>query len=716
MALAACAGAQSPAPTGADIRVNVNLIQIDLTVINKQGQRVPDLTAADFEVLQNGKKQKITNLLWVGRRSAGRPAPDPAAPAPAAAAAARQPTKQQIRRTVAIVLDDLSLQPEQLYYAKQAITRFIESNIEEGDLIAIFRTASGMSFLQQFTTDRRQLLAALGRTSFRSLNQVNSLAAIDRNPNEDSSDPTLAQMALEQRLRDEAASRERQDVITSGTLTTLQYVVRGLRELPGRKSVVLFSESVQLFDAPQSMFNPGMTSDMAMRPGAQGGARFRTAAALRNLTDLANRCSVVLYAIDPRGLQTLGFTPADRPPANPRAAIGALNQRVYDFNAAQGGMQEMADSTGGLFFGNTNDLTSALGAALADQEEYYLLSFEPDDQTFAKAQNASKFHQLEIRAKRPGLRLRYRKGFVGVPDADLFPPAQQAPLYSALMSPFRSAELPIKLTPLLRQVEVPPATDTAKDKKTPAARAALRSLLHLDASKFTYREEPAAADDRNQTPWQVANIEIATYLFDQDQKVIADSSRAHAIRLRGASLDLVLRQGLLQEFDLVIPKPGAYQLRAAVLDTASGLTGSSAHFLEVPDYTKRQLTSSDLVVSGDAWQENGSPWTSPALRVFAPGDKLNYLMMIYGAAGNPQPQLESQVVLYQNGRAVFRGAKRPLAPAAGFTPGSPLTLSGNLNLGKNSAPGDYTLEIAVRDAQAPKKSAYTVRAIDFEVR
>jgi len=571
-----------------------------------------------------------------------------------------------------------------------------------------------MSFMQQFTSDRRQLLDALGRTSFRNMNQVNSLAAMSEDPNENSGDPTIAEMAMRERLRDEVNRRERQDMITAGMLGSMQYLVQGLRDMPGRKSIILFSESVQLSDAPQSMFNPDMNRDMMMAPGAQGGTRYRTRDALRVLTDQANRAGVVLYAIDPRGLQVLDFTAQDVPPSNPRRATGALNQRRYEFTASQAGMEVMAEETGGLFFKGTNDITAALRDAVDDQEDYYLVAYQPDDTTFENARSALRFHRIEVKIKRPGLRVRYRKGFLGLPDSPERRPPPVTPLLAAMTSPFRAADVPLRLTPLLRQVEV----DDGKKKGASAQQTIVRAPLHLDASKFTFQDQAADAADTNQTPWKLAKIELAIFLFDQESRVVARSTHAQEIRLRGKTLETALRDGIVQQLDLAVPKPGSYQLRAAVLDQATGLAGSAVQFLQVPDLSKRPLASSDLVLSAESWEKGLEDHGSPARRLFTAGDKLNYTMVIYNAKISPEaktPKLETQMILYRNGKPIFRGPKNPLEPKDHQANGS-LNLTGTFTLGKTSAPGDYSIEVAIRDTLAPRRQQYTVRTMDFELR
>src|SRR5215831_1067169 len=101
---------QGPPPPGV-IRINVNLVQVDAVVMDSKGKAVTDLKAEDFEVLQDGKPQAITNFSFIDVRATAERAfpPRPVQPrgssgTPLPAAPAFRP--QQVRRTVAIVVDD----------------------------------------------------------------------------------------------------------------------------------------------------------------------------------------------------------------------------------------------------------------------------------------------------------------------------------------------------------------------------------------------------------------------------------------------------------------------------------------------------------------------------------------------------------------------------------------------------------------------------------
>ena len=689
------------------IRVNVNLVQLDVTVTDKAGKHVPDLTAADFEVSRNGKRQTIKSVLFVpGQRPGVAPVEKAADQAMAAMPSAPLPVKQlrvqDVRRTVALMIDDLSMSFSSSFYARAALRKFVEESIQPGDLVALFRSSSGLGVLQQFTSDKRQILSAIDRTKFRAINSVDSLAPMTDNPAE--RDPTLADQAMEQRLRDDINDRVRQDMITTGMLASANVVVQGLSELPGRKSLVLFSESVQVVDTPRSMTNPGMSGAMQQMPGAMGGTRDRTLTAIRKLIDTSNRSGVVLYTIDPRGLVYTGITAADQPMGDPRKARGQMQQRQIDFDLSQDGMAMLAEETGGVFYRNSNDLGGALKAALDDQEGYYLVAFQPDDATFEKAKaGGDVYHNLHVKLKRPGLRVRYRRGLYGVTDEQRLP-KPVSPMAHAMVSPFRSVEVPIKMTPLF-----------VDDEKLGSF---LRTLLHIDASEFTYSDVAADKDDKNQTAWKQTIIDELVMLFNESGQQVETVSKTHTIKVRGDAFKTVMRDGMLQELDIAVKKPGPYQLRAAIMDQTSKKTGSSAQFIEVPDLKNKRLAMSDLALSSLGWMERSDVAGGPARRIIKPGSKLAYAAYIYNATVSTEkstPNLETQVVLFRDGKVVFTGKKTPFQPK-GASVGSRFSIDGSMQLGAATAPGEYVLQVAVHDIDAPKKQQFSVRSIDFEIR
>ncbi len=304
---------------GADdevVRITTNLVQVDAVVTDKDGRLVTDLKPEEVEILEDGRAQKITNFSFVSTSPDTPPSTSPQ-PSVAKGATLAPPVRlrpEQVRRTVALVVDDLGLSFESTNYVRKALKKFVDTQLQPGDLVAIIRTAGGMGALQQFTSDRRQLYAAIERVKWYPGGRggVGAFAPIESDLNQRMRDESRQAMRggadgnQRGQGRDAAAEREenalipgeeldqfREDLFAVGTLGALNYVVRGMRELPGRKSVLLMSDGLQIFNRN----DPSRSS--------------RVLDSLRRLTDLANRASVVIYTMDARGLQTLGLTAAD---------------------------------------------------------------------------------------------------------------------------------------------------------------------------------------------------------------------------------------------------------------------------------------------------------------------------------------------------------------------------------------------------------------------
>src|SRR6185437_15152290 len=188
VALASVLLAQAPQAPAPRFRVAVDAVRIDAVVTDKDGRTVPDLTAADFEVLQDGKPQPVTLAqfvpVWVAPASTTSPAPPVGArnvvgtaPLPAEAPVARE----NIQRTIAIVVDDLGLSVESLYGIKRGLNDFIDHGLQPGDLVALVRTGGSLDGLQPFTTDRRVLHAAVDNLTWNAFSRsgVEAFAAVN---------------------------------------------------------------------------------------------------------------------------------------------------------------------------------------------------------------------------------------------------------------------------------------------------------------------------------------------------------------------------------------------------------------------------------------------------------------------------------------------------------------------------------------------------------
>jgi VWFA-related protein len=688
------------------VRISVTLVQVDAVVTDKNGKYVTNLKADDFEISEDGKQQPITNFSYVDAQPA-TPRSNPSEMLPPA------PLRpESVRRTIALVVDDLGLSFESTAYVRMALKKYVNEQMQPGDLVAIVRTSAGMGALQQFTNDKRVLNAAIERVRWNAFGRsgVSAFPPLGGGPVR-----SIVGSTDDTDRVGETLEHFREELFTVGTLGAVNFVVRSLHQLPGRKSILLFSDGFQLFSNTRA--------DLSQRV-------FQT---VRRLTDLANRSSVVIYTMDARGLQTAGLTAADRPSGTglrvvqngiaPEIRSGMdfddiRNQETLRHNVlfnTQDGLQYLARQTGGLFIRDTNDLNRGIRQVLDDQRGYYLLAYVPEPSSFRPTRSGVPFHKISVKVKDPSLRVRSRTGFYGVSDEVLRPrpqtPVQQ--LLLALTSPFTSGEIRLKLTSLF-----------GHDRK---AGAFVRSILHIDPREITFTQEP---DGQHK-----GVIDIAAFTFGENGVVIDQESREYSFRVPDAEFNQFLRQGLLYNLTVPIKKAGAYQLRVAVRDAASEKTGSANQFIEVPDVARKRLAVSGLVVGGsEAGKASGQGAmavinaaegavdaseveSGPAERVLRRGMQLHFGLAIYnatvtGAAG--RPQLEGQVRVLRDGKAIYTSEATAI-DLTGQADWQQVVAGGKLQLSGPLEPGQYVLQVTITDRQAKAPYSRTTQWIDFEI-
>ena len=162
-------GIQVPQDPQDVVRVTTALVQVDV-VVTKDGKQVTDLKADDFEILEDGRRQQITNFAYVSINSSASPASStnssasPAGgsnPNPPPVLPIKPPTPHEVRRTVAIVVDDLGMSFQSMANLRNYLRKFMSESLGPNDLVAIIRTGGEVGALQQFTTDQRLLASAI---------------------------------------------------------------------------------------------------------------------------------------------------------------------------------------------------------------------------------------------------------------------------------------------------------------------------------------------------------------------------------------------------------------------------------------------------------------------------------------------------------------------------------------------------------------------------
>jgi VWFA-related protein len=610
-----------------------------------------------------------------------------------------------VRRTIALVVDDLSISFSDINFVRRALKKYIDRYVGDGDLVAIMRTSAGAGAAQQFTNDRRVLYAAVERVRpyLAGNGRMGVFAPVDPITGASRNGAGGRGRGVEQggnssAQKDEADSF-REDYFTVGTLGALRYIVNGMSELPGRKSIILFSPG----------FNLSVKDPDDPRYGSN-----RVLVAARHLVDLANRAAVVIYAIDPRGLVYTGLTAADDASGMSTQAVSDLmSSRSQELFETQGGNQFLADQTGGLAFKNSNDILPA-PRILEDLRGYYLIGYRPQGETFNR-----RFHTITVKLlHHPELTVRARKGFYGVPTDEAragVKRTREQQMIAALLSPIAAGDVGMTLTGLF--------TNTEK------AGSVVSAQLQVDARDLQFTRQP---NGEYQAKLDVLGVTFADTGHAVDQHGITQT-----LDLTEKAYQRLQRDGLLYTINVPIKQPGAYQLRVVLRDNATDKIGSASQFVEVPDLKKNRLALSGVVMSGvprttaqdaggaaaqasaarEGEVETSDPQSSMAVRRFRRNQMVDYACVIFNGRTDkthPQPQLTAEVRLYRDGAVVFAGKEQPV-PLASQHDARRLIYTGRLALGSNLTPGDYALQVVVTDQLRDDKYRVAAQWIDFEI-
>jgi VWFA-related protein len=624
-------------------------------------------------------------------------APTPAAGAHPARASSGEPSG----RRLVVVIDDLTLSPESMRRTREALTNLVDTSLLPGDRVALLRTSGGLGAAQQFTGDKAVLRERIERLRFNSRqferDDYTLVAEKEfarewpplRNPYIDMEAPPSEfdqrHAANEEHLAAGAA-------FSAGVVGTLQGVVEGLRAIPGRKGVLLFSDGFTL---------TGGKSDRVLPMLEQ---------ALQRIVDQAARSHTVIYAINARPWEwmagadrELGGNPfrtdVDGTMQHDRAA--SLRTMQYDRNAE--GPSYLATETGGYFFRNPSDLSIAVRQSIDDQRGYYLLGYTPDAKTAEQDKQSRTFHRIAVRVRgRSGLTVRSRKGFLGGREAGLLGsgPAGTAgsggALATAAVSPFAASTLDLRLTGFFAGQD--------------GDQSIVRTLVYVNAASLEFQQ--GARGKPGET-----YLEVLTLLLDERGSPVKRDQQSYRVR-RGD--DVRAQGGFIYRLDVPVKAPGPYSVRVAAREVASNKVGSASQFVIVPDLTRKRLALSGVLLSGSdattAPTSGPAESAHPAVRRFKVPADLAYAFQIYNAQygdGSSTPELHARVRLLRDGRVVYTGPTARVQ--TGAARGTPVNAVGSLSVGRQTSPGEYTLAVTVTDALASKEHADATATIDFTI-
>jgi len=667
------------------VRVNVDLVQVDAIVTDAKGNHVTDLQPGDFEIVENGKPQRITNFSFIAGQVPGAPAapaltssrygvlPPPIAPARLAPG--------QANRTIAVVVDDLGLSEQSFASVHHALERFVEEQVQPGDLVALITTSGRLGALQQLTADRRLLRAALAK--FRSIPnhrpgvQDDDFSCVWFNhrlgsPSAGIQDEDAwlgAQLCTGDRQMDPCQERiddHRSEYYGRLSISALRRVVDGLRELPGRKSILLFSEGVPL-----------------VRGQGFGDVNEALKEAYDAFLTHANRSAVAVNTIDPRGLLTLN-SGAEHGHSSGDPCGEARQTELVN---TQQELAEIAHSTGGISIKDDNDFLGAMARVMNDQVGYYLIGYKPSVFASKGAHGEPRFRRIAIRVTRPGLTARFHSSLYEEEQAQPSPESGNQRLAAAVSSPFAIPNVRVRISTRFWNAVAP-------------AGSILDTVLQVDARDLAFSTE---SDGRRK-----AVFDILAVIYGGESKPLDTFDKSYTVSLTPESYQKALADGLLQRLELAVKKPGAYQIRSAVRDRQADRIGSASDFVEVPDLTQGGLELSGIALSA-------SPGVASLVR-YHPGQRVFYACQVLNAHPGPDGSIhvEVQATLFRDQQAL--GSSKPRIVDSKDQPDlKRLMVADDFRLGTQLHSGDFTLRVTAVDKNAQATRATATQSIDFEV-
>jgi VWFA-related protein len=527
-------------------RSEINYVEVDARVLDGQGAFVPGLTAADFQVLEDGKPQKVDAFSFINI-PVERQARPLFAKAPIERDVADNITGYD-GRVYVIVLDDQHTHPLRSQRLKVAARQFVTRYMGANDTAAIVYTSGRADVAQEFTNSQRRLLAAVDKFMGRKLRSS-----------------TLERFEEEQRTRGTRQQGDRIDdpfdqeraMMARTTLDSLRNLSNYLAGISGRrKAIIYFSEGVDydIFD----VFN------------TSGGAS-AVLQASRDAVAAATRANVSIYGIDPRGLGAGGddLIEVQDTPQDTSLNLG-LQTFGNEVQRSQDSLRVLSSETGGFAVVNRNDMATAFERVVADNSAYYLLGYYSSNE-----RRDGRFRKIEVKVARPGLTVRSRKGYVAARGRnEVKDDGRTAPeLRAALTSPLPTSALPLALAA---------AVFKGGDGKGAVVLSTLIAARDLDLV-----EKDGLFN--NQLEIVVTAANYGGKSFPGDRATLTLAMKPDSVqRLRAGGFRI------LNSIDL---PPGRYQLRVAARESNTKRAGSVVYDLDVPDFTKDKLALSGLALT-----------------------------------------------------------------------------------------------------------------------
>ena len=642
------------------------LVIVNLTAKDKDGNPITNLNASDFIVSEDGKRQKLAScdyqrmdnsVLADLPESAAKPAAE--APKPAAAADTSQPAevKYKDRRLLVLYFDMTGMPVEDQLRAQASALKFVRTEMTSADMVEVMSFTSQLKLLQAFTNDRDSIVTAIDSLVS---GEGSDLAATS----DDASVTNAAYTADDTEFNIFNADRK---------LIGLQTAIRSLGSLPEKKALMYFSS--------------GFT-----KSGVDNEAQMRAT------TNAAIRYNVSLFPVDARGLSATALAgDSSKPGASASVVLSSAGNAAFSkFQASQETFHTLASDTGGKELLDSNDLAAGIVQAQKAINDYYILTYQSTNQALDGS-----FRRIKIElagAANKTAHMGYRAGYFAGKEFKQFTSAdRESRLQEALMLGDPITDLPLQLE--LNYFRL------AQD----------RYFVPLEAKIPGSEIDLAKHGDM-----ESARLDFVGQVTDSKGKVVKQVRDNLEVKLKGVTAAELSSKNLAYDSGFELP-PGTYSVKFLARENVTGKIGTFETKLVIPDLAaeKSWLPISSVVLSGQiegqsaavaaASQDkkvladhplirNGNKIVPSVTRAFR-RDQTLYVYLEAFQPDAPKP-LQTTVSFYRGKTKVFEApmevAKEPFKDQAKV---QPIELSIPL---KSLEPGRYICQVSVIDAQSQK--------------
>ncbi len=571
------------APTDYTFHATTELVLVNVTVRDRNGNPVRDLKRDDFTVLEDNKPQPVISFDLENTdavlSTAATEAPllgktQPHTSAASQEALATRPLKD--RRLVILFFDLSSMQPDEVDRATTAAQNYVDKQMVAADLVSVVSLGDTLAVNQDFTSDRALLKKALqnfnlgagGGFEEGSVGSTEGTAETGGSFTVDDTEYNIFN--------------------TDRRLQALRSIADKLSHIEEKKSLIYFSSGMD-------------------RTGIENQSQLRSA------TNAAVKANMAIYTMDIRGLQALvpGGEAQNASLRGTSPYSGKSVSSAFDSNATtQETLVTLAGDTGGKAFLDSNDFSKVFTGVQQDSSLYYLLGYRSSN-----PERDGRFRRITVKINRPGLKLDFRRGYYAPADfRHSTRDDRERQLDEELASDLSSTDLPVYLSAAYFRIG--------------ERRFYVPVSLVVPGSQIPFTRN----NDQDK-----ATLDVLGIVTDTAKRPVGQIR--DTVRVSVNTSQLVQRKNVQYNSGFVLP-PGQYHVKFVVRENQSGRLGSFETDLTVPDFKSAPLKMSSIVLAsqlqsnGKRKSENplvrdGSEVIPSVTHVFSAGQHLYFYYEVY---------------------------------------------------------------------------------------